>query len=96
MPRATNAEIVGLPVRPFLYTIDQISVMTGISENQLLTSHCFFEQRSIGTPDIHLMKARNLNQGTDRPPDWRILDKEFVRWMKAKGFRYYEVGRFTS
>jgi hypothetical protein len=92
----TDAEKIGVPPRPFLYTLDQISVMTGISEHSLKTTHIFFEQRSIGRPSPHLMKARNINQNVRSNPDWRVLDREFVRWMKAKGFRFYEVGRFTS
>lgn len=93
-PRSDAAKI-GLPVRPFLYTIDQISVMTGIDERTILTTHCFFQQRSIGRPTPDLLKVRDLNQGKPGlKPDWRVLDTEFVRWMKSKGFRYYEKGRF--
>lgn len=93
--REPGAAQVGLPPRPFLYTLDQIAVMTGITETRLLQTHCFLEQRSLGSPGKHLLKCRNI-AARDERPDWRILEAELIRWMKVKGFRYYEVGRFTS
>lgn len=93
----SHAKQVGLPPRPFLYTLDQISVMTDLPETALKAKHIYFEGRSIGTKTPHQMSARNMN--ADNPavkPDWRILDKEFVRWMRVKGFKYYDGGTFRS
>lgn len=92
-----GAKKVGLPPRPFLYTMDQISVMTDLSERALAQQHIYFEGRDIGVRKPHQMIARNLNQGQPlEKPDWRILDKEFIRWMRAKGYKYYETGGFKQ
>lgn len=92
---ATHAEQIGLPPRPFLYTLDQIGVMTDLSIQALSALHVYFEGRSVGTRKPHQMVARNMNAGDSlAKPDWRVLDKEFVRWMRAKGFKYYDGGVF--
>lgn len=92
---ATHAEQIGLPPRPFLYTLDQISVMTEINEAALRQNHLYFEGRSIGSHTPHQMVARNINAHLPlKKPEWRVLDKEFVRWMRVKGFKYYDGGTF--
>lgn len=92
---ATHAEQVGLPPRPFLYTLDQISVMTDIDEKTLIRHSIYFEGRSIGTRKPSQLVARNMHAGNpDAKPEWRVLDKEFVRWMRSKGFKYYDSGVF--
>jgi hypothetical protein len=86
---------VGLPPRPFLYTVDQISVMLDISEAEVLRSYIYFENRSVGTRKIDLMCARNIAP-KDQPAEWRVAEREFIRWMKTKGFRHYERSTFTN
>lgn len=88
-------EKIGLPPRPFLYTIDQISVMLDISERRIKQAYVYFEGRSIGTRQKDLMIARNISP-SDQPPEWRIAEREFVRWMRVKGYRYYERATFTN
>lgn len=93
----TDAEKIGLPPRPFLYTIDQISVMTDLTEHNLITQHIYFEGRTVGSRQAHQMIARNLNVGQPlAKPDWRVLDREFVRWMKKRGYKYYDTGVFRQ
>ncbi len=86
---------VGLPPRPFLYTIDQISVILDVTEKIVAATYLFFEGRSTGTRNKHLMLARNIAP-PDAKPDWRVAERELVRWMKTKGFRYYERGTIGS
>lgn len=86
---------IGLPPRPFLYTIDQISTMTSIPEKQLHQFHVHHEGRDIGTRERDQMLARNIAR-PDQTPDWRVVDKEFIRWMRLKGFKFYDRGTITA
>lgn len=86
---------IGLPPRVFLYTVDQISVLTSISEKKLHISHIFHEGRDIGRRQAHELLARNIAPPEDKP-DWRIAEKELIRWMRSKGFKYYDKGTITS
>jgi hypothetical protein len=88
-----GGEKIGLPTRVFLFTLDQISVMTDISEKTLRGSHVFYQGRSIGSRKKSLLLAVNIAP-EDEKPDWRITEREFIRWMRVKGFRYYERGSF--
>lgn len=93
--RIIDKSEIGLPPRTFLYTIDQIATMTQISETKLHMDHIYHEGRDIGHRDIHQMRAVNMAKPEDKP-DWRIADKDFIRWMKLKGFKFYDRGTITS
>lgn len=86
---------VGLPTRVFLYTLDQISVMIEVNIPQLKNSYIYFEGRDIGRRRNDLMIARNISPA-DQKPEWRVTEREFVRWMRVKGFRHYEIGGFST
>lgn len=88
-------DAIGLPPRPFLYTLDQISVLLDMSETAIKQTHVYFEGRSTGIRRKDLMLARNIAAATDKP-DWRVTERELVRWFRHKGFRYYERSAFTS
>ncbi len=66
-------------------------MMLDIPIISLKTHYLFLEGRSIGSRNRGLMTARNIAQ-TNEHPDWRVSDREFVRWMKVRGFRYYDRG----
>jgi hypothetical protein len=89
LPRQNEA--VALPYRPFLFTLDQISVILDLDEKIITKSYIYFEGRSIGSRHKHLMIARNI-AAPDCHPEWRVAERELVRWMRFKGFRYYERG----
>lgn len=82
---------VGLPYRPFLFTVDQISVMLEVDEKKIKAEYLYYDGRSIGIQTRHQMVARNI-AADDQPPDWRVAERELIRWMKLKGFKYYERG----
>lgn len=84
----------GLPVRPFLYTLDQISTLLDLSIQNLSKDYVFFEGRSSGLAPRVKMIARNIAP-PEAKPEWRIAEREFIRWMKVKGFKYYERGVVT-
>lgn len=92
--RPVNPEKYGLPPRPFLYTLDQISVLLDLPEQAMRTTHIHFEGRSIGVPTRDRLLARNI-AAKDAPPDWRVAERELIRWLKNKGFKYYERGVIT-
>lgn len=96
--RAANKEDqsrIGLPPRPFLYTVDQIAVLTGIPERTLHTNVLFHENRDVGVRQKHEMLCRNIANPDDKP-DWRVAEREFIRWMKYKGFKFYDRGTVTA
>jgi hypothetical protein len=86
-----KAASVGLPPRTFLYTLDQLSTLTGTSVKVLRESHLYFYGRDGGVKPPARMMARNIASEEDAP-DWRVAEGEFVRWMKLKGFRVYSRG----
>lgn len=92
---ANGEKAVGLPPRAFLYTLDQIGVMLDLSAKYIADQYVYFEGRSIGTKYRKLMVAVNIQQDPEKDPDWRVTEREFIRWMRVKGFRYYERGAFA-
>jgi hypothetical protein len=86
---------IGLPARPFLFTLDQISVLLDISERKMIASgYVYLEGRSVGIARRDMMIARNIAPATERP-DWRVAERELIRWFKRKGFKYYDRGSVT-
>lgn len=85
----------GLPVRPFLWSLDQISVIIDLDEKYLNSNAMVhYEGRSIGFASRHQLLARNIAMPEDKPV-WRVAEHEFIRWLKMKGFRYYDRGTLT-
>ena len=85
---------MGLPPRLFLFTLDQIAGMLAISVDTLMRSYVYFEGRSTGARKTNLMIAINIAPDEEKP-EWRVNDRELVRWARVKGFRYHEWGAFT-
>ena len=67
--------------------------MLNVTEETIKKSYIHFEGRSTGTRRRDLMIARNIAK-PENTPDWRVTEREFIRWMKVKGFRHYERGSF--
>lgn len=86
---------IGLPPRVFLYTVDQLSVMLDLPEDRIKAAYLYFEGRSIGSRRKDLMTARNIAPASSTP-DWRVAEREFVRWMRVKGFRWYDRSTFSN
>lgn len=82
---------VGLPMRSFLYTMDQISTILDVPLTKLNASYVHFEGRSIGFATKDQMVARNIAPA-DEKPEWRVVEQELIRFMRRKGFRYYDRG----
>lgn len=82
---------VRLPPRLFLYTMDQVAVILDVTTNQVKNNIAFFEGRSIGRSRKEEMRFRNI-AAPDEKPDWRVSEHDLVRWLKFKGYKYYERG----
>lgn len=80
---------VGLPMRPFLYTLDQIGTLLDIEQPKLKLNYIYFDRRSTGIPSRDLIMAHNIAP-PNLPADWRVSEKELVRWFRRKGFKYYD------
>ena len=79
---------VGLPPKPFLYTMDQIATLLSLSEDQVRRQYIWYDGRSTGSTSVHLMIARNIAK-PGATPEWRVADRELVRWMRVKGFKLH-------
>jgi hypothetical protein len=94
--RPIKRERVGLPPRPFLYTLDQIAALLNLSEHTICTRYIFYQNYTHGPHKPDKMLARNITrEGAVHPNartknDWRVSEQEFMRWMKRRGFIFYE------
>lgn len=82
---------VGIPPRVFLYTLDQVSTLVNLTVVDLKGNHLWYEGRETGSRPTSKMKAVNISEPEEKP-DWRVAEAELIRWMKRKGFKYYERG----
>jgi hypothetical protein len=90
-----DPEKLGLPARPFLWTLDQISVIIDLPLNQLKAGGTIhFEGRSLSTAARGQMIARNIAP-PDQTPDWRVAERELIRWLRVKGYKFYDRGSVT-
>lgn len=94
--RQPDPESVGLPVRPFLYTLDQVAMMLSLSESYLRSRGLvFFFGRMTGSPKPDQIKANNIALPEDAP-DWRIAEAELIRYCRRKGIKIYSRGWAVS
>lgn len=91
--RNTGAS-VGLPPKPFLYSLDQVAMLLDVSLAHLRTNYIYFDGRSIGLARDRIT-ARNIAP-EGQAPEWRVAEAELVRWFKRKGFRFYDRGWLQS
>jgi hypothetical protein len=82
-------QLVGLPLRPFLYTIDQIAQMVQVTIDTV-PKYLHFAGVSPGKCPEDKMLASNLGRPGE-PADWRVADAELVRWLRLKGFKVYDA-----
>lgn len=95
MSHESTRKAVGLPPRTFLYTLDQIATMVGLDETQVARSYVYFDRRTPGLKTADQMRSVNI-AGPDDMPEWRIAERELVRWLKYKGFRVVDRGWVSS
>lgn len=82
----------GLPFKEFMYTIDQIAFILGLTERKLRTEYIHYEGRSVGVcPRDHLL-AIDISPDDAARPEWRIAERHLKRWMRFKGWKIYDRG----
>jgi hypothetical protein len=82
---------VGLPTRPFLYTLDQVAMLLAVSEKYVKLEYAHWEGRSIGVPTSDRIVFRNIAPHGAKP-EWRCSEREIIRFLRYKGYKYYERG----
>lgn len=81
-PKVNRASL-GLPYRPFLYTLDQIQDLLLVNDlNPLL----YWDKRSTGVHHMYLIKTVNIMPDGVKP-EWRVEEAELLRWMRHKNFK---------
>lgn len=83
---------IGLPVREFMYTLDQIAFLLQIEESQLKRAYLHYESRSVGTCPKDRMLAVDISPDNAARPEWRVAERHLKRWMRYKGWKVYERG----
>jgi hypothetical protein len=86
---SSNPELVGLPIRPFLYSLPQIANILDLDLQRLKTVYIYYHGRSVGPHRADYLAARNIAPHGEKP-DWHVAENELVRWMKRIGFRVHE------
>lgn len=74
-----------------MFTLDQIADMLAIKVATLEVGYVWFDGRSGGLPSRDEIIARNIAP-PDAPPEWRVAENDFIRWLKKKGFRFHDRG----
>lgn len=87
----TDKRDVGLPVREFMYTVDQIAFLLSVTERYLKENLIHYSGRSLGACPRDRMEAVNIAPDGEKP-EWRIAEKHLKRWMRFKGWKIYDRG----
>lgn len=85
---ATKGIRIELPLREFLYTLDQLALILNISQNMLATQYVYFEGVSAGTRTGR-MSARDISQDPGRR-DWRVAESSFRAFLRRRGWTVVE------
>lgn len=86
-----SADRVGLPPKPFLYTIDQLSALLDLDEDYIKQNLLHYAGRSTGSLPKSKMYAVNIAAEGEKP-EWRVPERRLISWMRFRGIRYYERG----
>lgn len=82
---------VGMPPRIFMYTVDQIAGMLEAKESWVRKSLLFYDEREPGIAPKSKMRAVNIAPDGETP-QWRVTEREFIRYLKRHGVKYYQRG----
>lgn len=91
MPRPKERDAVGLPPRIFMFTPDQIAAMLELKVEYVKTRLLFLDKREPGLTPKTRMRAINIAPEGETP-EWRVTEREFVRYLRSRGLRFYERG----
>ena len=92
MPKSEpERERIGLPPRIFMYTMDQIGAMLEVTPHTVKYKLLFYDEREPGLTPKDKMRAVNI-MPEGETPDWRVTEREFIRYLRRRGVRFYERG----
>lgn len=84
----------GLPIREFLYTLDQIAFILNVRV-ETLNQYVWFPDIAGGKPQgkrkTQLMKAVNVvPSDMHAHPEWRVPEGQLIQFLKHKNIHVYE------
>ena len=82
---------IGLPPRIFMYTADQIATMLELTEQHVKSKLFFYDRREPGLTPKTKMRAFNIAPEGETP-EWRVTEREFIRYLRHRGVKFYERG----
>lgn len=85
------ADLVGLPPKPFFYTIEQVAYLLNLEERYVKNLLLHYQERSVGPCPRDKIYAVNMAPAGETPV-WRVNERSLVSFMRFKGLRYYERG----
>jgi hypothetical protein len=83
---------LGLPVREFMYTIDQIAYLLSLDEDYVKRHLIFYTGRSVGVCSRDKMQAVDVSPDSASKAEWRVAERFLKRWMRFKGWKIYDRG----
>lgn len=86
---------VGLPPRPFLYTLDQVAGLLSLDPDTFAGEWVYFDGLSLGIRKHDLLRAQNIAP-VGKAETWRITESELIRWMKQRRIRFYQRAYRTT
>ena len=85
-PENNTAGKLNLPVRTFMYTIDQMAVVMSLREITV-KRYLHYDGRTFGPRRKDMIRVVNIALDGEAPV-WRASETEFVRFLKYKGFKF--------
>lgn len=87
----SEKERIGLPLRSFMYTSDQIAGLLELKEDYVKKKLFFYDVREPGLCPKSKMRAVNIAPDGETPV-WRVTEREFLRYLRNRGIKFYEMG----
>jgi hypothetical protein len=87
----------GLPLRPFLYTMDQIADILQVTLDDLLrpmNKWVHYYGINSGIPSQGKLVAHNV--GPTHSPDWRVSEDDLIRWLESRGWNVTDAKQIVS
>ena len=78
--------MIVLPVRIFLYTIDQVCTILGVDEDTLCGRYLYFAGVSTGVQGRRML-THNVEIDPTARPRWRVAESEVLRYLAQSGFK---------
>jgi len=88
----TSQRDIGLPIREFMYTLDQIAYLLSVGEREVKERYVHYEGRSVGVCPKDRLLAVDISPDDSPRPEWRVAERHLKRWMRFKGWKIYERG----